>query len=70
MIRMRNFQDTFKTFKRSFISAFSVCMTVPLKYHNNQLGTDLLLSANRRYSIRFNLILSNLTLYRFHLSLK
>ena len=28
---MRNFQDTFKTRKRSFISTFSICMTVPLK---------------------------------------
>ena len=28
---MRNFQNTFKTRKRSFISAFSICMTVPLK---------------------------------------
>ena len=27
---MRNFQDTFKTRKRSFISAFSTCMTLPL----------------------------------------
>ena len=27
---MRNFQDTFETPKRSFISAFSICMTVPL----------------------------------------
>ena len=27
---MRNFQDIFETIKRSFISAFSVCMTVPL----------------------------------------
>ena len=27
---MRNFKDTFKTRKRSFISAFSICMTVPL----------------------------------------
>ena len=27
---MRNFQDTFETRMRSFISAFSVCMTVPL----------------------------------------
>ena len=27
---MRNFQDTFKARKRSFISAFSICMTVPL----------------------------------------
>ena len=28
---MRNFQDTFKTRKRSIISAFSICMTVSLK---------------------------------------
>ena len=27
---MRSFQDTFQTRKQSFISAFSVCMTVPL----------------------------------------
>ena len=27
---MRNFQDTFETHKRSFISVFSICMTVPL----------------------------------------
>ena len=26
---MRNFRDTFETRKRSFISAFSICMTVP-----------------------------------------
>ena len=27
---MRNFQDTFETRKRSFISGFSICMTVRL----------------------------------------
>ena len=27
---MRNFQDIFETRKRSFITAFSICMTVPL----------------------------------------
>ena len=27
---MQNFQDTFETRKRSFISGFSICMTVPL----------------------------------------
>ena len=27
---MRNFKDTFETHKRSYISAFSICMTVPL----------------------------------------
>ena len=31
---MRNFQGSFKTLKRLFISAFSVCMTVPLKKQN------------------------------------
>ena len=30
IVGMRNFQDTFETRKRSFISAFSICMTVPL----------------------------------------
>ena len=28
---MRNFQDTFKTIKRSFMSAFLISMTVPLR---------------------------------------
>ena len=28
---MQNFQDVFETRKRSFINAFSICMTVPLK---------------------------------------
>ena len=28
---MQKFQDTFETRKRSFTSAFSVCMTVPIK---------------------------------------
>ena len=27
---MRNFKDTFETSKQSFISAFAICMTVPL----------------------------------------
>ena len=27
---MQNFQDTFEIRKRSFISAFSMCMTLPL----------------------------------------
>ena len=27
---MPNFHDTFETGKRSFISAFSICMTAPL----------------------------------------
>ena len=28
---MRNFQDTFETRKRAFISDFSICVTVPLR---------------------------------------
>ena len=32
---MRNFQDTFETRKRSFFSAFSICMTVPLREECN-----------------------------------
>ena len=31
---MQNFQDTFETPKRSFVNAFSICMTVPLKVKN------------------------------------
>ena len=29
---MRNFQDTFETRKRSFISVFSICMALPLRW--------------------------------------
>ena len=32
IVRMQNFQDTFETRKQSFLSDFSICMTVPLKY--------------------------------------
>ena len=30
---MRNFQGTFETPKRSFIGAFSICMTVPYSFY-------------------------------------
>ena len=30
IVGMRNFQDTIETRKRSFISVFSICITVPL----------------------------------------
>ena len=33
---MRNFQDSFETHKRSFINAFSICMTVTLNLFKNQ----------------------------------
>ena len=30
MVGMQNFQDSFETCKRSFVSGFLICMTVPL----------------------------------------
>ena len=38
---MRNFQNTFETRKRSFISAFSICMTVPLREYIKKAGVGL-----------------------------
>ena len=32
-VEMGNFGDTLATRKQSFICAFSICMTVPLKVH-------------------------------------
>ena len=45
---MRNFQDTFETLKRSFISTFSICMTVPLmtSFGNYKHGHFIRISAN------------------------
>ena len=37
---MQNFQDTFETRKQSCISAFSICMTLPLREISRQM--DLL----------------------------
>ena len=38
---MQNFQDTFETCKGSFISAFSICMTVLLSnYVNAQVKSN------------------------------
>ena len=37
---MRIFQDTFETRKRSFISAFSICMAVPLGVHHKACGHE------------------------------
>ena len=39
---MRNFQDTFETRKRSFISAFAICMTVPLKHFQKDFSENAL----------------------------
>ena len=33
---MQNFQDTFETGMQSFICAFSICLTVPLRAHNRK----------------------------------
>ena len=33
---MKNFQDIFETCKQSFISAFLICMTVPLSKYSTQ----------------------------------
>ena len=38
---MRNFQDTFETSKRSFIGAFSICMTVPLMQLTDQISFNI-----------------------------
>ena len=42
---MQNFQDTFKTIKQSFMSAFLICMKVPLRLSSVNLrkgrGTHL-----------------------------
>ena len=35
MGKFLNFQDTFETRKRSFISAFLICMSVPFKQNSN-----------------------------------
>ena len=47
---MENFKGTFETRKRSFISAFSICMTVPLSvirnYNNEQTSTQFFLIRN------------------------
>ena len=38
MVGMRNVQNTFKTRKRSIISALSICTTVPLKSPAHLVG--------------------------------
>ena len=52
---MRNFADTFKTRERSFISAFSICMNVPLKdelkYNGHGVVYDLLNAQKIKKSI-------------------
>ena len=33
---MQNFKDTFETWKQSFFSAFSICITVPFRFQFHQ----------------------------------
>ena len=40
---MQNFQETFETAKQSSVSAFSVCMTVPLRFEFADLSNGLAL---------------------------
>ena len=48
---MRNFYDTFKTHKRSFISAFLICMTVSLGVKNNaKYLSDFLAELKKRFN--------------------
>ena len=37
---MRNFEHTFETRKRSFISAFSICITAPLRLFSKNNESD------------------------------
>ena len=47
---MRNFQDIFETRKRTFISAFSVCMTVPLMWpFNNRITVNIEIAVSASY---------------------
>ena len=60
---MRNFQDAFETRKRSFISAFSICMTVPLS--TNPSGILIKIKLKKKlYEHSFNVIQNRF--YRGH----
>ena len=65
---MRNFQDPFEAYKKSFISAVSICMTVPLSH--TLIG--FYLSVLRIFSLRkliFDSTGTNLlTMTSFHFS--
>ena len=56
--RMRNFPDTFETGKRSSISTFSICMTVPLSlsvFTARGLKTYMIVFMNRRFMYLINI---------------
>ena len=42
IVGIQNFPDTFETYERSFISAFSVCRPVPLKELQNHVEKSFL----------------------------
>ena len=52
---MRNFQDTIETHKRSFISAFSICMTVSLKPYQKQIK-----SKQKKVNLKIETTLNNI----------
>ena len=63
---MRSFRDTFEKRKRSFISAFSICMTAPLI--NNLLDEiEFLKNGLRSKDTTINLIIENSPRYN-HIS--
>ena len=72
---MRNFQDTCETRKGSFISAFSICMTVPLSNElTSKMWTYLILFGNRYRSLlltsdKFNIQYIELVLLLLTLSM-
>ena len=57
---MRNFQDTFKWRKRSFISAFSICMTVPLRVPSTDYYNSIALHKKWIFSNMFKNFLEEL----------
>ena len=62
---MRSFRDTFEKRKRSFISAFSICMTAPLI--NNLLDEiEFLKNGLRSKDTTINLIIENSPRYNHY----
>ena len=58
---MQNFYDAFETRKRSFISAFSICMIIPLIENNSGIWYTELSTEN---CLEYNLPLSALGPYK------
>ena len=65
---MQNFQDTFETRKRSFISAFSICMTAPLglpftKYLYDEKVFEILSLQRTKYQYFHQTVLLSFQIY-------